>query len=89
MIAVLSGLDALVFCGGIGEHAVRIRERICQGFDWIGIELDETRNRHGSNGDLFRPARRVRVFVIPTNEEAMIATHTARLLAEASSPAIA
>ncbi|MBB4303467.1 acetate kinase [Rhodobium orientis] len=87
MIAILSGLDALVFCGGIGEHAVRIRERICQGFDWIGIELDETRNRHGSTV-ISSDRSRVRVFVIPTNEEAMIASHTARLMAEASSPAI-
>jgi acetate kinase len=80
MAAILSGLDALVFCGGIGENAWRIRERICQGFEWLGIELDEARNQAG--GTIVSSERsRVRVLVIPTNEEMMIARHTARLLA--------
>ncbi|MES2192955.1 MAG: acetate/propionate family kinase [Pseudomonadota bacterium] len=79
MVAVLSGLDALVFCGGIGENAWRIRERICQDFEWLGIELDEMRNQAG--GMIVSSERsRVRVLVIPTNEERMIARHTARLL---------
>ena len=47
MAAILAGLDALVFCGGIGEHAWRIRQRICQDFEWLGIELYETRNQAG------------------------------------------
>jgi acetate kinase len=47
MAAVLSGLDAVVFCGGIGENAWRIRERICFGFEWFGVELDEARNQAG------------------------------------------
>jgi acetate kinase len=82
MTAILSGLDALVFCGGIGEHAWRIRQRICQGFEWLGIELDETRNQSGEMV-VSSDRSRVRVLVIRTNEEMMIARHTARLLASA------
>jgi len=44
MTAILGGLDALVFCGGIGEHAWRIREKICAGFDWLGIRLNPAHN---------------------------------------------
>ena len=47
MAAILSGIDAVVFCGGIGEHAWRIRQRVCQGFEWLGIELHVVRNRAG------------------------------------------
>ena len=79
MAAVLSGLDAVVFCGGIGENAAHIRERICQGSEWLGLELDEARNRAGETV-ISTDRSRVRVLVIRTNEEAMIARHTARLL---------
>jgi acetate kinase len=75
MAAVLSGLDALVFCGGIGEHSFRVRERVCRGFEWLGVELDDVRNRAG--GTVISSDRsRARVFVIPTNEEMMIARHS-------------
>ena len=80
MAAILSGLDTLVFCGGIGENAWRVREQICQGFEWLGIELDDHRNR-ASEMVVSSDRSRVRVFVIQTNEEIMIARHTARLLA--------
>jgi acetate kinase len=82
MAAILSGLDAVVFCGGIGENAWRIRERVCQGFEWLGIELDDIRNQTGETV-VSSDRSRVRVFVIKTDEETMIARHTARLLAEA------
>jgi acetate kinase len=79
MAATLAGLDALVFCGGIGEHAWQIRERVCLGFDWLGIELDEGRNRAG--GTVISSDRsRVRIFVVPTNEELMIARHARHML---------
>ncbi|WP_257166125.1 acetate/propionate family kinase [Bradyrhizobium sp. SRS-191] len=81
MTAVLSGLDAVVFCGGIGEHAWRIRERVCQGFDWLGMALDNSRNRAGEPA-ISSADSRVRVFVVNTEEEMMIARHTAGLLAE-------
>jgi acetate kinase len=82
MAAILSGLDAVVFCGGIGEHAFRIRERICRGFEWLGVELDDARNQ-AAETVISSDRSRARVFVIPTNEEMMIARHTARLLAAA------
>ena len=78
MAAILGGLDAVVFTGGIGENAFQIRERILDDMDWLGIELDESRNRH--NEEVVSSDRsRVRVFVLPTNEELMIARHTAKL----------
>ena len=80
MAVVLSGLDAVVFCGGIGENAWRIRERVCAGFEWLGVELDEARNQTGETV-ISSDRSRVRVFVIKTNEEMTIARHTARLLA--------
>jgi acetate kinase len=82
MAAVLCGLDSIVFCGGIGEHAVRIREQVCCGFEWLGLEPDEVRNRAGETV-ISSDRSRVRVFVIPTNEELMIARHTMRLLSSA------
>jgi acetate kinase len=75
LAAVLKGLDAFVFCGGIGENAWHIRERVLEGMEWIGIELDRDANRANS-GIISSDRSRVRVFVIPTNEEAMIARHT-------------
>ncbi|ODS01120.1 acetate kinase [Methyloceanibacter methanicus] len=77
MVAVLSGLDALVFCGGIGENAWRIRERVCQDLGWLGLELDETQNREGETV-ISSYRSRVRVFIIRTNEELMIADHAAK-----------
>jgi acetate kinase len=80
MAAILSGLDAVAFCGGIGENAWRIRARVCEGFEWLGIALDAARNEAGETV-ISAAGSRVRVFVIRTNEEMMIARHTARLLA--------
>jgi acetate kinase len=80
LAAVLKGLDAVVFCGGIGENAWHVRERVLEGMEWIGIELDRTANR--SSAQVISSGRsRVRVFVIPTDEEAMIARHTLEVLA--------
>lgn len=76
MAAILGGLDSLVFCGGIGENAWRIRERVCQDFAWLGLELDEDQNRAGET-IISSYRSRVRVFIIRTNEELMIARHTA------------
>ncbi|PPQ36030.1 acetate/propionate family kinase [Rhodopila globiformis] len=75
LAAVLKGIDAIVFCGGIGEHAWHVRERVLEGMEWIGVELDRSANR--SSAQVISSDRsRVRVFVIPTNEEEMIARHT-------------
>jgi acetate kinase len=86
LVAVLGGLDALVFTGGIGENAVAIRERVCRDAAWIGVELDEAANREG-RGRISRVGSRVAVWIVPTDEELMIARHTQRLIAQADAPA--
>jgi acetate kinase len=78
MAAVLEGLDAIVFTGGIGENAAPIREYVLEAMEWIGVELDLDRNRAGAP-IISSDRSRVRVFVIPTNEELMIARHTRAL----------
>jgi acetate kinase len=78
--AVLGGLDTLVFAGGIGEHAPLIRERICDGLGFLGIELDATRNARDA-ALISRDSSRVKVRVIPTDEELMIARSVVRTLA--------
>jgi acetate kinase len=79
MAAALGGVDALVFTAGIGEHATSIRRRICEASAWLGIDLDAAANeRHGPR--INRAGSRVSAWVIPTNEELMIARHTAALL---------
>lgn len=86
LAAVLKGLDAMVFCGGIGEHAWRVRERVLEGMEWIGIELDRVANR--TSAQVISSERsRVRVFVIPTDEEAMIARQTLAVLDSAAAAA--
>jgi acetate kinase len=80
MAAVLEGLDAVVFCGGIGENAHAVREAVLTPMGWMGVAVDRDHNR--SNGPVISSdVSAVRVFVIPTNEELMIARHTARILA--------
>jgi acetate kinase len=78
--AALGGLDTLVFAGGIGENAPIVRARICDGLEFLGIELDEKRNM--ANADMISvETSRVRVRVIHTDEEWMIATTVCRVLA--------
>jgi acetate kinase len=77
--AALGGVDGLVFTAGIGEHSVEIRRRICAASAWLGVELDERAN--AANGPRITTAQsRVSAWVVPTNEELMIARHTGRLL---------
>jgi acetate kinase len=79
LAAALHGLDALVFTGGIGEHSAPVRAAISRRLQWLGIELDDTANDHA--GPRISTARsRVGVWVIPTNEEQVIAHHTRRVL---------
>jgi acetate kinase len=79
LAAVLAGLDGLVFTAGIGENAPEIRRRICQASAWLGIDLDEDANARG-DACITRDDSPVSVWVIPTNEELMIARHTGRVL---------
>lgn len=82
LAAVLEGLDTIVFCGGIGENAWRVRESVLEGMEWLGVELDRTANR-ASKLVISSERSRTRVFVIPTNEEAMIARHTLSVIERA------
>ncbi|HSD18137.1 MAG TPA: acetate/propionate family kinase [Thermomonas sp.] len=80
LAAAAGGLDALVFTGGIGEHAQPIRERLCRDAAWLGIEFDPVAN--AANGPrISTPESNVSVWVVPTNEELMIARHTVQLAA--------
>ncbi|RPI46511.1 MAG: acetate/propionate family kinase [Betaproteobacteria bacterium] len=80
LAAALGGIDALVFTAGIGEHSAAIRERVCQGAAWLGVELDAAANAKGGPR-ISAAASRASAWVIPTNEELMIARHTQRLVA--------
>ena len=80
LAAALGGLDAIVFTAGIGERAAAIRAQVCRAAAWLGVELDEAANAsHGPR--ISRADSRTRAWVIPTNEELMIARHTRQLLA--------
>ncbi|MGB7433660.1 MAG: acetate kinase, partial [Ahrensia sp.] len=70
MAASMGGINGLVFCGGIGENSAFIRQRICHGFDWMGIELD--RDANAANAREVGEGR-VRVLVVPTDEEVVLA----------------
>ncbi|HMB05540.1 MAG TPA: acetate kinase, partial [Isosphaeraceae bacterium] len=78
LAAALGGLDGLVFTAGIGEHAAAIRDRVCREAAWLGLELDVAANEAGGPR-ISRDDSRVSAWVIPTNEELMIARHTHRL----------
>jgi acetate kinase len=79
--AVLGDVDAVVFTGGIGENSVLVREQVCSGLGGIGIELDGSANAGavGKEADISGATSKVRVLVIPTNEEAAIAKDTYEL----------
>jgi acetate kinase len=76
--AALHGLDAIVFTGGIGENAAAIRARVCRDATWLGLELDDDANVSGGPR-ISTASSRIPAWVIPTNEEALIARHTCRL----------
>ncbi len=80
LAAALGGLDAVVFTAGIGENAAIIRERVCRDAAWLGLDLDAAASA-ASGARISAPASRVSAWVIPTNEELMIARHTRALLA--------
>ncbi|HEX8919269.1 MAG TPA: acetate/propionate family kinase [Chloroflexota bacterium] len=79
LTTALGGLDTLVFTAGIGENAAPIRERICAGLDYLGIEIDTDRNRDSASV-ISRQTSAVTVRVMKTDEDMMIARHTVRIL---------
>jgi acetate kinase len=86
LTAVLGGIDALVFTAGIGENSAEIRKKICDASAWLGVELDETANGNRQT-KISTERSKVSVWVIPTNEELMIARHTGALLGLAKAAA--
>jgi acetate kinase len=79
MAAALGGIDGLVFTAGIGENSAEVRRRIGEACAWLGLEVDEEANE-GKGPRISRLGSRVSAWVVPTNEELMIARHTGVLL---------
>ena len=79
---LLNGADALAFTGGIGENRAKIREGVCDGLDQLGIRLDAEKNRsiQGVEGEISAPDSKMKVFVIPANEEWVVAREVKRFL---------
>lgn len=78
LAAALGGIDALVFSGGIGENSVSLRAAVCHDAAWLGVQLDEAANVDVSGGGIVRISKadsKVAVWVVPANEELMIARH--------------
>jgi acetate kinase len=85
MAAAMGGVDGLVFTGGIGENDAAIRADVAEGCRWLGLELDPALNRRGE-GRINAATSRLVVWVLPTDEERMIARHTAKVLELARLP---
>ena len=83
----IGGADAVVFSGGIGENIPAVRARICEGMAWCGLEIDPEANRRavGVEGEIGLRGARMRVLVIPSDEEAVIARETAACLLQVAS----
>ncbi len=79
LAAVLGGLDTLVFTGGIGENSAAIREKICRNFEFLGLRLHPDRN-HENSSLISSDNSPVKVRVMQTNEELMIARHTREVI---------
>ena len=78
--AALGGLDCLVFTAGVGENSGSMRARICEGLEYLGVKIDAEKNKlRGEEIVISAPDSKVTVWVIPTNEELMIAQDTAEL----------
>jgi acetate kinase len=89
-LAALGGAQAVVFTGGIGEHAPEIRARICAGMDWCGLSLDPARNAAGGVEGCISPSDAVlKAYVIATDEEQIIAQETASCVEGGRNPSTA
>jgi acetate kinase len=79
LVAALGGFDALVFTAGIGEHAPEIRHQVCKQAAWLGLDIDQAANQTGGRR-LTKPGSPTSAWMIPTDEDLMIARHTRRLI---------
>jgi len=78
-LAVLNGADAIIFTAGVGENSTLVREKVISGISWFGCDLDPEKNVFGVTGDISTDAAKIRVLVIPTDEELVIARDVERL----------
>ena len=78
-LAVLNGADAIIFTAGVGENAAGVREKVISGISWFGCDVDPEKNVFGVTGDISTDAAKIRVLVIPTDEELVIARDVERL----------
>ena len=77
----MNGVDYIIFTGGVGENQINIRKGICEQLEFMGVEIDvEANNMRGEEKVISKPSSKVKVYVIPTNEELMIAKETERLV---------
>jgi len=89
-LAEMGGAEAVVFSGGIGENAAEVRRRACRGLEWLGLVLDEERNARcvdGEEGRISADGSKLAAYVIPTDEELVIARETVRILRETTEDA--
>jgi acetate kinase len=89
MLACMGGADALIFTGGIGENSPEIRAQICQGLEWAGVQLDDARNQQtrARQGQIGAEDSKLPAWVIPTDEELLIARDTVRCVLGEPHPA--
>jgi len=88
-LAAMNGADAVIFTGGVGENSAEVRALICEGLQWLGIELnDELNQGHTSGGEelISKDGSRVAVYVIPTDEELLIARDSVRCILNVPPP---
>ena len=80
--AALDGVDVLTFSGGIGENGADVREKICAGLGYLGVSLDQKKNLecHGTEVQISSPSSKVSVWVVPTNEELIVARETMKAI---------
>ena len=77
----MGGIDAVVFTGGVGENQINVRKNICKQLEFMGIEIDEDKNNcRGEEKEISKDSSKVKIWVVPTNEELMIAKETVRML---------
>ena len=87
LAAALGGLDAFVFTAGIGENSLMIRSRVAEKLTWLGAHLDAAAN-HAARLVISEPHSKVGLYVVPTDEELMIAQHTLSIIADRMSAAV-
>ena len=81
--AAMNGVDAIAFTAGIGENAPTIRKAVCENLTYLGIELDDAKNdANEPDSVITTPESKVKVLIVPTNEELMIARETAEVVME-------